>query len=107
MEGGEEQATPAAAVQSESAFFAFKMTMATTLVEIAKEIGGIQYTGAKKKVWVHIIQSGHARISVANDGQLFKDDGDSLWSLSSFGRSTSLQEEDDRKWDFSCESEIK
>ena len=69
--GGEEQPTPAAAVQYESAVFAFKTRMAKTLVEIAKEIGGIQYTGAKKKVWDHIIQSGNARILVANDGQLF------------------------------------
>ncbi len=38
---------------------------------------------------------------------LWEDDGDSLRSLSSFGESTSLQEEDDRKWDFSCESGIK
>ncbi len=63
---------PAAAVQYKSTtFFAFKTTMAKTLVEIAKEMG-IQYTGTKKTVWDWIIRSGHVRISfVADDGLSF------------------------------------
>lgn len=45
--------------------------------------------------------------TVLHRDALREDDGDSLRSLSSFGGSTSLQEEDERKWDFSCESGIK
>ena len=52
--GGEEQPTPAAAVQYKSTVFAFKTTTAKTLVEIPKEMG-IQYTEAKKAVWDQII----------------------------------------------------
>ncbi len=69
--GGEEQPTPAAAVQYKSAVFAFKTMTTKSLVEIAKKMG-IQYTRAKKMVWDWIIQFGHMRISsVADNGLSF------------------------------------
>jgi nucleoside diphosphate kinase len=58
-------------VEYENVVILFKTTTASTMKDLAKEMG-LQYTRTKKVLWDRIIKSGHLRIiSSADDGQSF------------------------------------